>query len=252
MSTSATANRVAIFGATSGIAVAVGRHYAERGAALVLVGRDATALAAVASDFKVRGSSRVETVIADFSNMEGLATVAAAAWEALGGLDLALVAYGSLPDQVQSETDCANAGRALMLNFISPALLAGELANRFEQSRAGTLAVITSVAGDRGRRSNYIYGAAKGGLQRFLEGLRHRLFASGVTVIDIRPGFVSTRMTAHLPQSGSLWVAPTRVAADIVAGVERRCTVLYTPWFWRPIMAIVRTLPELLMHRTRL
>jgi hypothetical protein len=119
--------------------------------------------------------------------------------------------------------------------------------------KAGVIACITSVAGDRGRGSNFVYGSAKGGLQRFLEGLRHRLHGSGVAVLDIRPGFVRTPMTAQVAQDGGpLWATPEQVAADILRAVAGRRAVLYTPWFWRWIMLIVTSLPRPLLHRTRL
>lgn len=244
--------RAAIFGATSGIASAVARRLAESGARLVLVGRDAAALEGLAADLRVRGAGEVTVQAADFAATAGLAEVAAFAWGAFGGLDLALVAYGTLPDQAEAEADPRAAEAALALNFVSPCLLCGLLAARFEAARAGTLAAITSVAGDRGRRSNYVYGAAKGGLQRCLEGLRHRLHGAGVAVLDIRPGFVSTRMTEHLARGGPLWAEPDKVAADILRAAGSGRAVLYTPWFWRGVMALVRGLPRPLFHRTPL
>lgn len=251
-STAAAPRRVAIFGATSGIASAVARRLAEAGARLVLVGRDAAGLEGMAADLRVRGAAEVAVRQADFAATADLPGVAAAAWEAFGGLDLALVAYGTLPDQAAAEADWRAAEAALQVNFVSPCLLCGLLAARFEASRAGTLAVITSVAGDRGRRSNYVYGAAKGGLQRYLEGLRHRLHGAGVAVLDIRPGFVSTRMTEHLARGGPLWAEPDQVANNILRAIEKRREVLYTPWFWQGIMAAVRGLPRPLFHRTSL
>ena len=155
-------------------------------------------------------------------------------------------------EMVQAQQDGKVAAAATTLNFTSPALLCDALAARFERQGSGVIAVITSVAGDRGRQSNYIYGAAKGGLQHYLEGLRHRLHVAGVQVLDVRPGFVATRMTAHLPQAGPLWAQPDRVARDILRAVETGRAVLYTPWFWRGIMAGVRNLPRPLLHRTRL
>jgi short-subunit dehydrogenase len=244
--------RIGIFGATSDIAVAFARRQAERGARLVLVGRDQPMLEAAADDLRVRGAGDVVVQTADFGDLAALPAVATAAWSACDGLDVALIAYGVLPDQARAEHDAAEAARSHLVNFVSPCLLAGELANRFEARRCGTIAVITSVAGDRGRRSNAIYGAAKGGLQIYLSGLRHRLFAAGVAVLDVRPGFVATKMTAHLPQGGPLWSAPARVAADIERAIARRRAVLYTPWFWRFIMAIIRGLPRAVFHRTRL
>ena len=244
--------RAAIFGATSGIAAAVARRLAAQGASLALVGRDAEAIAAAASDLKVRGAAAVAEITGDVTALDTLGEVVARAWGAFSGIDLALIAYGSLPDQASLEAEPGGIAPMLALNFVSPTVLALELARHFEAQRGGTLAVITSVAGDRGRKSNYLYGAAKGGLQRLLEGLRHRLYASGVQVLDIRPGFVATRMTEHLPQGGLLWAQPDRVAADILRAVERRRAVLYTPWFWRVILLIVRGLPRAVFHRTSL
>ncbi|TCH99669.1 SDR family oxidoreductase [Roseococcus sp. SYP-B2431] len=244
--------RVAILGGTSAIAVAVARRYADRKARLVLVGRDLAALEREQADLLVRGAEQVVLQQADFADLAALPEAAQAAWTAFGGLDLTLVAYGSLPEQAECAASAEAAAAALALNFNSPALLLGELANRFEAQRAGVIAAISSVAGDRGRQSNYVYGAAKGGLQRFLEGLRHRLHPAGVAVLDIRPGFVSTPMTAHLPQGGPLWATPEKVAGDILAAIDRRKAVLYTPWFWRFILLIVRSLPRPIFHRSKL
>ncbi len=246
-------DRTALFGATSGIATAVARQLAGQGGArLLLVGRDADALGAMAADLRVRGAAEVVVLQADLARPEALRSVAQPAWDAFGGLDLALLAYGTLPDQPAAEADLGLAEAALTVNFVSPSLLLGLLAPHFEAARAGTIAVITSVAGDRGRRSNTLYGAAKGGLQRYLEGLRHRLHGAGVQVLDVRPGFVATRMTAHLPRSGLLWSEPDRVAKDILGAVRAGRAVLYTPWFWRGIMLVVRGLPRPVFHRTRL
>jgi decaprenylphospho-beta-D-erythro-pentofuranosid-2-ulose 2-reductase len=244
--------RVAIFGATSDIATAVARRYAEVGARLVLIGRNVEALNASAADLKVRGAADVRVHTADFAALDQLPMMAKAVWRIYDTLDIALLAYGSLPDQAAMQSSACDSAAALTLNFTSPAVLLGELAPLFEAQRCGTIATITSVAGDRGRKSNYVYGAAKGGLQRFLEGLRHRLHAAGVAVLDIRPGFVATKMTAHLPQSGPLWAPPDKVAADIVKAIERRRAVLYTPWFWAIILAIVRAVPRPLFHRSSL
>jgi NAD(P)-dependent dehydrogenase (short-subunit alcohol dehydrogenase family) len=168
----------------------------------------------------------------------------------LGAPDIALLAWGTLTDQARAEAEPAYAARELATNFTGPAILLLGLVERMPSG--GVIACITSVAGDRGRQSNFVYGSAKGGLQRFLEGLRHRLHGRGVTMLDIRPGFVATRMTAHLPQEGPLWATPERVARDIVHAARRRQAVLYTPWFWRWIMLALRSTPRILLHRTRL
>jgi decaprenylphospho-beta-D-erythro-pentofuranosid-2-ulose 2-reductase len=247
------ARAIAIFGATSDIAMAVARKYAEAGWRLVLVGRNADAMTTAQADLKVRGAAAVTVQIADFVKLNTLPAVAEAAWSEFGGLDIAFLAYGTLPDQAASEADAATAEAALLANFTSPVLLLSEIARHFTTTRRrGVIAAISSVAGDRGRMSNHIYGAAKGGLQRYLEGLRHRLYIAGVAVLDIRPGFVSTKMTAHVPQGGPLWATPEKVAADIVKAITARGAVLYTPWFWQGVMLIIRSVPRAIFHRTKL
>lgn len=243
--------RVAIFGATSGIAEEVARRYAETGARLVLVARNPDALVARAGDLEVRGAAEVATLAYDFDEVESAVAAAKEAWDRFGGLDVALIAYGLLPDQAALQRDVQGAEQALMVNFVTPALMVETLAGCFEMQRSGAIAVITSVAGDRGRASNYIYGAAKGGLQRYVEGLRHRLHAARVAVVDIRPGFVRTKMTAHLERDGPLWADPGKVADDIVAAIEKRRSVVYTPGLWAWIMLIVRSVPRPLFHRTK-
>lgn len=241
---------IAIFGASSGIAAGVARHYAEIGWRMVLVGRNAADLAAAAADLQVRGAAEVATQPADFSGIDALPAVAAAAWECFGAIDVALIAYGATPDQAAAEASAGVAEAVIQVNFTSPVILINELARKFQARGTGTIAAISSVAGDRGRKSNHLYGAAKGGLHRYLEGVRHRLSGGGVTVLDIRPGFVATKMTAHLDRRGPLWAKPDRVAADIVRAIERRQAVLYTPWFWRWIMLAIRVTPRAVFYRT--
>jgi decaprenylphospho-beta-D-erythro-pentofuranosid-2-ulose 2-reductase len=241
---------VAIFGATSDIAMAVARLCARAGDQLVLVGRDDVALSVLAADLTARGAAQIAVQKADFAQVTALPDVVQAAWEGFGGIDVALIAYAMQPDQPAAEQYPAASEAALIVNFVSPALLLGEIARRCKAQGSGTIAAITSVAGDRGRKSNYIYGAAKGGLHRFLEGLRHSLHPAGVKVVDIRPGFVVTKLTAHLERGGILWATPDRVAKDIFKAIASGRPVLYTPWFWRIIMAAVRGLPRWAFHRT--
>lgn len=247
-----TLHRVAIFGANSDIAFAVARRLAETGAELVLIGRDLDALQTAAGDLKIRGAQATQIIQANFTETGDLAAIAAGAWGALGSLDVALVSFGTMPRQIAAEADNRVAEQALIVNFVSPVLLCNALAQKFEAQGYGTIAVITSVAGDRGRKSNFIYGAAKGGLQRYLEGLRHRLFAMNIRVLDIRPGFVATKLTAEMQQGGLLWASPDRVAKDIVAALKAGRPILYTPWFWRFVMMGVRNMPAPLFNRTKL
>jgi short-subunit dehydrogenase len=169
----------------------------------------------------------------------------------LGGLDVALIAHGMLPDQAGCQERVADSIEALHVNFTATIALLTELANYFEAQRSGCIAVITSVAGDRGRQSNYVYGAAKGGVERFLQGLRNRLHQSGVAVVTIKPGSVATPMTATMKKN-PLFANPQRVGRGIHRAIERRRDVVYIPWFWRPLMAVVRSLPERIFKRLHL
>lgn len=245
------APRVLIVGATSAIAEAVARRLAGRGQALALAGRDAQRLEAIAADLRVRGSPRIDTFTVDMARVDELERFVDDCGRAAGPFDTVLVAHGTLPDQRACEVSAERMRAELTVNFTSTLSLLTLLAQRMQPRGRGTIGVITSVAGDRGRQSNYVYGAAKGGVSIFLQGLRHRLAAAGIRVVDIKPGFVDTPMTAALPK-GPLWASPERVAADIERALQRGTPVLYTPWFWRLIMASVRSLPTAIFHRTRL
>jgi decaprenylphospho-beta-D-erythro-pentofuranosid-2-ulose 2-reductase len=240
-----------VVGATSAIAVETARAYAEQGARLFLVGRDPGRLAAVAADLQVRGAALVETGLLEVTRVDRQAGVVEAAFTALGELDVALVAHGTLPDQARCQESVAETLRALEVNFIATVALLTLLANRFEEQRHGTIAVIGSVAGDRGRQSNYVYGAAKGGLQTFLQGLRNRLYRSGVGVVTLKPGFVDTPMTGHLPKN-ALFATARQAGRAVYRAVEAGRDIAYIPWFWRPIMTMVRSLPEAVFKRLRL
>jgi decaprenylphospho-beta-D-erythro-pentofuranosid-2-ulose 2-reductase len=243
--------RVLIIGATSVIAGETARAYAEEGARLFLTGRDPEKLASVRDDLRVRGAAQVNTALLDVAQISRHREAIDAAIGALGGLDVALIAHGILPDQARCQIDVADAIQALQINFTATVALLTELANYFERQQRGCIAVITSVAGDRGRKSNYVYGAAKGGTDRFLEGLRNRLHRSGVTVLTIKPGPVVTPMTAGMKKS-PLYANPRRVGRAIRRAIERRRDVVYIPWFWRPFMAVVRSLPEPVFKRLNL
>jgi NAD(P)-dependent dehydrogenase (short-subunit alcohol dehydrogenase family) len=241
---------IAIFGATSAIAEQVARLYAARGDRFFLAGRGGVALARIAGDLKVRGAEAAIVHVVDFADTSGFVAMVDHCQSELGAPDVALLAYGILGDQQAEQADPSLARASLGINFVSPACLLDLLATRM--APGGTIGAITSVAGDRGRQSNYIYGAAKGGLSRFLQGLRHRLAPAGIRVVDIRPGFVDTPMTAHVQGKGPLWAQPEKVAKDIVGALDRGRAVLYTPWFWSHVMRIVRNVPAPIFHKTRL
>jgi decaprenylphospho-beta-D-erythro-pentofuranosid-2-ulose 2-reductase len=243
--------RVLILGATSAIAVAVARRFAADGDRIALVARNRERLQALADDLRARGAAQVETEIADLTEHVRHRALIEQAHRALGGLDTALIAHGSLPDQAACARDFERTRAEFETNALSTLSLMSELAGRFEENGSGTLAVIGSVAGDRGRQSNYVYGAAKGTVALFAQGLRNRLHGRGVRVITIKPGFVDTPMTAAFDK-GALWAQPDRVGADIHRAIERGRDVVYTPWFWRWIMLVIRLIPEAVFKRLKL
>lgn len=242
---------ILILGATSAIAQATARILAERGDRLFLVGRNAEKLKQVAEDLGARGAAEVITGVLDFANLEEHQQILSEVYDQFSPLDVVLIAYGSLGDQKACERNFSLAEYEFNTNFLSVCALLNELARHFEQQKKGVLAVISSVAGDRGRQSNYIYGAAKGGLSIYLQGLRNRLQPAGVQVVTIKPGFVDTPMTAHLDQ-GPLYVAPDVVARGIVKAMEKKKNVVYLPWFWRWIMLIIKSIPEPIFKRLKL
>lgn len=236
-------SKIVVLGATSAIAQAWMRLLAPAGVSFFLAARNGERLESVAKDLVARGAAAVYAETADLDETADHPALLERAASSLEGLDCALIAHGILGDQVACEKDFAAAAASLQTNFLSAASLATWLANYFAARHSGTLAVISSVAGDRGRKSNYVYGSAKAGLNAFLDGIRNRVDREGVQVLTIRPGFVATPMTAHLAQ-GPLFATPEKVARDILRAMESRRDVLYTPWFWGPIMAVVRAIPE--------
>jgi len=244
--------RIVIVGANSAIAHAAARLWAERGAGLFLVGRDAARLEANAADLRVRGAVAAYVYGMDAVAWTEHATMLAAAVEALGGVDIALIAHGTLPDQRACESAAERLRAEIETNGVSVCLLAQLFANRFAAQGGGALAVIGSVAGDRGRQSNYVYGAAKGMVTRFLEGLRNRLARANVQILTIKPGFVDTPMTAAFEKKGLLWAQPETVAAGILKAIDKRSDVVYLPGFWRPIMWVIRHIPERIFKRLSL
>ena len=235
--------KILIAGATSAIARGFARAAAERGDALYLVGRSEPRLNETAADLKVRGASSVGTCVMDLRETARHAALIDAAEKDMSGLDMVLLAHGTLTDQAAAEQDVALLDREIATNFTSAATLMTLVANRFEQKRAGSIGVITSVAGDRGRQSNYVYGASKAALIAFTSGLRGRLARSGVSVTDIRPGFVDTPMTANVKKN-ALFAQPDAVGRTIYNAMQKQKDVIYVPGFWRFIMMAIKTVPE--------
>ena len=241
---------VIIIGATSAIAQALARQLSGAGARLMLWGRSRAKLEIVVADLRIRNKAAVEIDAFDFDEFpEHQAALDRAI--RLGDWDTAIICHGSLGDQLACEKDFSVAERELRANCLSALSFLTSLANYFEKRGGGTLVSISSVAGDRGRQSNYVYGAAKAALTVFLQGLRNRLFKNGVHVLTVKPGFVDTPMTAHLKKS-ALFASPERVSRDIVKAIQKKKTELYTPWFWRWIMLILRLIPETIFQRLKL
>ena len=245
--------RVLVVGATSAIAMAVARRYAVRGGRLFLVARRAGTLADNAADLRVRGASDVRSTVLDVNDLARRQRDGRIGFFRLCGLRRrARRAWRACPTKEASERSVDEALASFDTNARSVIALMTLLANRLEAQGSGALAVVSSVAGDRGRASNYVYGAAKAAVSTFAAGLRHRLHDKGVRVLTISPGFVDTPMTAGIEKKGALWASPDRVAADIEKALDSGFGVVYTPGFWRWIMRVVRAVPERVFVRTRL
>jgi len=241
--------KVVVLGATSGIALEVQRQLAGQGCELLLVARSPQRLSELQSDLAIRGAAQVFTYAADLACVQQHAAVFDFARHTFPDFDTVLLAYGSLHDQKESENSVDVLLEELHVNFVSATAILTLFAADLERRRTGCLAAITSVAGDRGRRSNYVYGSAKGALSLFLQGLRSRLHPAGVKVITIKPGPVWTPMTDHLA-GAPRFADPEQVAHDIVRALERRSPdVLYTPQIWRYVMTGVRQIPEGIFKR---
>lgn len=243
---------VLILGATSGILRAVSHEFAARGHDLVLTGRDGVELKAMAADLEIRHGVRVRARhldVLDFQTHEE--AIEGCIAEAGGRLAGAVLGIGYLGDQGNAGRDISEARRILDTNLTACVSLMTPLANHFEQQGGGFLCALSSVAGDRGRQSNYVYGSAKAGLSAYLSGLRNRLHHAGVQVTTVLPGFVDTAMTYG--KEGMFLVAPPeRIARGIVRAVEKKRDVVYLPFFWRAIMLVIRSLPETVFKRLRL
>jgi short-subunit dehydrogenase len=249
--TSPSQRRILVLGATSGIAEATCRIWASQGASLFLVARNAEKLAAVAADLRARGASFVDTAVADLDDTDAHPALLAHAVNSLGGLDVAYLAHGILGDQTRAEQEFNTAAHILHTNFMAPVSLVTWLANFFVQRRSGVIAVLSSVAGDRGRKSNYVYGSSKAGLSAFLAGLRNRVDREGVTVLTVKPGPTRTAMTAGMKGSEK-FADVNAVARSIVAAIDKRKDNLYVPFQWQPIMFVIRHIPERVFKKLNL
>jgi short-subunit dehydrogenase len=242
---------VLILGATSAIASALAREFAAHKFDLVLGGRDREELSALTSDLSLRYGIRAGVLSFDALDAQTHASTLRSFLSGAGNaLEGVVVCMGYMGDQAKGQCDWEEARRILETNFTGCVSVLNILANHFEPRRAGFICAISSVAGDRGRQSNYLYGAAKAGLSTFLQGLRNRLFHANVKVITVKPGFVDTHMTYGRP--GLFLVAsPESVAKGIFQAIAKGKDVVYLPWFWRLIMLIVQSIPEAIFKRLR-
>ncbi|MFK7957297.1 MAG: SDR family NAD(P)-dependent oxidoreductase [Lysobacterales bacterium] len=239
--------RVLILGAGSDIAAAVARCYAAEGAALCLVAREKAQLERMAADLAARGAGSVVVFGADLGEVDEQHLDQWIA--ALGGLDILLLAYGMMPDQELLMGSISRHNQVLNTNFVSAAGWLQLSAQNMATAGGGKIAVVTSVAGDRARKPNYIYGASKSALGFFAEGLGLVMADKGVHVCVVKPGQTRTRMTQHLDTQGPLWADAAVVGKDIHRALAAGRRVLYTPGRWRWIMAIIRAIPHAIFRR---
>ena len=243
--------KVLIIGATSSIAEHCARIWAAKGDALHLVARNEQQVQVIASDLKVRGASEVTTYSTNLNDTDKHEELLNVADDALEGIDIVLIAHGTLSNQKTCEVSVEETLQEIQTNALSTISLLTIIANRFEAKKSGTIGVISSVAGDRGRASNYVYGSAKAMVTGFTSGLRQRLYKSNVSVVTIKPGFVDTPMTSEL-KKGILWAKPNIVSALIVKAIDKKKAEVYVPSFWWVVMLIIKVIPSKIFKGLRL
>ena len=235
--------KILIIGATSAIAEASAQIWANRGSSLFLVARNQERLEVIQNDLKVRGASQVNIYCLDMNDFDGHLLMLEQVNQVFDSIDVVLIAHGTLSNQAQCEQSVESTLQEITTNALSAIALLTRLANIFERQRNGVIAVISSVAGERGRQSNYVYGSAKAMVTAFTSGLRQRLAKQAVCVLTIKPGFVDTPMTANF-KKGPLWASSTKVANLLVNAVDAKRDIAYLPVFWCGIMFLIRAIPE--------
>jgi len=240
--------KILIIGATSAIAEHCARIWANRGNELYLVARNEERVKVIASDLKVRGAAQVITYCTDLKDIERHSEILESAQNTMKGVDIVLIAHGTLSSQKFCEGSVSETLNEIKTNALSTISLLTLLANQFEERKDGTICVISSVAGDRGRASNYVYGSAKAMVTAFTSGLRQRLHKSNVAVVTIKPGFVDTPMTSQF-KKGLLWAKPNTVASKIVRAIDKKKAEVYIPLFWLFILTLINIIPSILFKR---
>ncbi len=242
---------VLIIGATSAIAQEIAKVYTVKGYQLCLVARNQSHLQSIAQDLTIQYHSTVKYFVLDVMQANQYESCLQKVYDAFPIIDIAIIAHGTLPDQKACEQSMTLTTQEFQVNAVSYIQLLTILANRFTAQGHGSLIAIGSCAGDRGRQSNYVYGATKAAIAVFMQGLRHRLFSKNIHVMTVKPGFVDTPMTQHF-KKGLLWVKPYSVARSIVKAIDHKKSEIYVPWFWSLIMGIIRHIPEKIFIRTNL
>lgn len=246
-------NRVVILGALSAIAIALARIYAREGAALVLVARNGERLKSLADDLKLRGAAQVEIDDLDLEVAGANAGKHLEQWsKSMSSIDHVHVIYGYLGTQKEGSTDGSELSRILSVNFTSAVQWCEAAAVILRRQNRGVVVAVSSVAGDRGRQSNYAYGAAKGGLALYMQGLAHSLANTGARAVVVKPGFVDTPMTDGLNKGGPLWAKPHTIGKMLRRAADRGGPIQYAPGIWRLIMMPIRAMPSFIMHKTKL
>lgn len=243
--------RILIIGATSAIAEHCARIWAAKGDAIHLVARNEPKVKAIEADLRARGASEVTTYCADLNDVDKHDELLNSANEVLGSVDIVLIAHGTLSNQKECELSVQQTLAEIQTNALSTISLLTLISNNFEAKRSGTICVISSVAGDRGRASNYVYGSAKAMLTAFTSGLRQRLHKSNVSVVTIKPGFVDTPMTSEF-KKGPLWAKPNKVALKIIKAIDSKKSEVYVPSFWWAIMNLISVIPNKIFMKLKL
>ena len=237
---------ILILGATSDMAQAIAKKYAAEGWSLTLAALEPELLEPIAADLRVRSEVKIQTLefdATDFSNHRNF-------YESLETQpDVVLCVFGYMGDQLEVRTNLEEIRRTISINFVGAASILAVVAEDFEKRRQGAIVGISSVAGDRGRQSNYVYGSAKAGFTTYLAGLRNRLAKSGVHVMTVKPGFCRTKMTENLELPAALTASPEQVADAVFQGLEKKKNTIYILWMWRWIMLIIRHIPETIFKK---
>ncbi len=240
---------ILLIGGTSDIAVATAHRFAKEGWNILLASRNLPTQEAIAADIAIRYEVDVKCCYFDALKIDGMAD-----WiETLPLLpEVAVIAFGMLPNEEEARNDFPQIENLITVNFTAAAMLAEGLTSKFAHRKHGTLIAISSVAGERGRAGNYIYGSTKAALTAWLSGLRARMLRQNIHVMTVLPGFIRTKMTSGMPFPGILTSLPDAVANSIYSGYLKKKNVLYAPWYWRWIMMIIRLIPETVFKRMKL